>query len=246
MKSPHKGALRESPGHHRAPEAQQDQRFVGAPWCREVRPGVCGNGPNLDHGGSRLAGLCRREIAPARLFNDPASDLPTTARGHPSTSHSPRQRPPSPPWAAAPATARSAAATASRRRATRPAASASRVPVASAAAVPAPAAVGAPASHGRCRPRAPDLLPALDARPEAENPGSARRPAPPEDLDSTEPLQPTSATLDQLLTGGPAQPRATAARSAVAQVHAVRERLPAGQCVSSLISSPTIAPGRRR
>jgi hypothetical protein len=33
-----------------------------------------------------LAGLCRREITPARLFNDPASDLPTTARGHPSTS----------------------------------------------------------------------------------------------------------------------------------------------------------------
>ena len=75
-----------------------------------------------------LAGLCRREIAPARLFNDPASDLPTTARGHPSTSHFPRQRPPSPPWVAAPATARSAAATASRRRATRPAASASKGP----------------------------------------------------------------------------------------------------------------------
>src|ERR1700687_3848826 len=44
-----------------------------------------------------LAGFCRREIAPARLFNDPASDLPTTARCHPSTSHSPRQLPPSRP-----------------------------------------------------------------------------------------------------------------------------------------------------
>ena len=104
-----------------------------------------------------LAGLCRREIAPARLFNDPASDLPTTARGHPSASHSPRQRPPSPAWAAAPATARSAGGHRTSRRATRPAASASK---ASAAAVPAPAAltaaltaaVGAPASHGRCRP----------------------------------------------------------------------------------------------
>jgi hypothetical protein len=50
MKSPLKEALGASPRHHRAPETQQDQRLVGAPWCLVVRPGVCTNGPNLDHG----------------------------------------------------------------------------------------------------------------------------------------------------------------------------------------------------
>ncbi len=50
MKSPLKGALGGPPGHHRAPEAQQGQRLVGAPWCLKVRAGVCSNGPNLDHG----------------------------------------------------------------------------------------------------------------------------------------------------------------------------------------------------
>jgi hypothetical protein len=49
MTSPLMGTLWAPPEHHRAPEAQQDQQLVGAPRCLEVRPGVCGNEPNLDH-----------------------------------------------------------------------------------------------------------------------------------------------------------------------------------------------------
>ena len=77
FKSPHKGALGEPPGHHRAPEAQQDQRFVGAPRCLEVRPGVCGNGPNLDHGGSREATMGQQ--------NSGISGLVVSAGLHPRT-----------------------------------------------------------------------------------------------------------------------------------------------------------------
>jgi hypothetical protein len=89
MKSPLKGALGDSPRHHRAPTAQQDQRFVGAPWCLEVRAGVWANGPKLDHG-SRLwsrpgCSANRRDLdlALAALSEDPFPDDPGRGRERP-------------------------------------------------------------------------------------------------------------------------------------------------------------------
>ena len=94
MKSPIMGNLRAPPEHHRTPEAKQDQRLVGAPWCLADRTGVCADGPNLDHG--RLPSSAQGSAMPpgpcalgSRLHGaaPPASGRPSADRT-PGSSHS--------------------------------------------------------------------------------------------------------------------------------------------------------------